>query len=203
MSSFHVAIIFRYLWGECLNLWHFYCGFLSPICTIYKENGNIYDVRNGTIPALCGVPSLLQPLPPFPGNGLQVWFNMSLLRGRTHSRLTIALILDCHCILDYLFYKFVQKHCRTRQRNQCLRLSSHVGGLQCSEAGPTVWVVWISQQGLCKEDRWWKRLMLNYSPGSVWGLGLDNRFKSTICNSPSQKNLRHSFSTRLPNFFID
>lgn len=112
-------MIFRYLWGECLSLWHFYCGFLSPICTIYKENGNIYEVRNGAIPALCGVPSLLQPLPPFAslpslGMSCRCDFNMSLLRGRTHSRLTIAFVLDCHCILDYLFYKFVKKKKKTK-----------------------------------------------------------------------------------------
>lgn len=207
-------MIFRYLWGECLNPWHFYCGFLSPICTIYKENGNIYEVRNGAIPALCGVLSLLQFLPPFVsllslGMSCRCDFTMSLLRGRTHSRLTIVLVLDCHCILDYLFYKFVKKkNCRMRQRNQYPRLSSHVGGPQWSEVGPTIWVVWISQQGLCREDHWWKRLTLNYSPGSVGGLDPDNRLKLTICNSSKSKNLRHRFSkddpyTHLPNFFID
>lgn len=195
MSSFHVAIIFRYLWGECLNLWHFYCGFLSPICTIYKENGNIYDVRNGTIPALWRVPSLLQPLPPFPGNGLQVWFNMSLLRGRTHSRLTIALILDCHCTLDYLFYKFVKKNTVGRDRETGVSGSHPILG-DCSVARrvrPSELSGFLSRV-FTKEDLWRKRLTLNYSPGSVWGLGPYNRFKSTICNSSKPKNLRHPFS---------
>lgn len=68
----------------------------------------------GRFQPCAGVPSLLQPLPPFAslpplGMSCRCDFNMSLLRGRTHSRLTIALVLDCHCILDYLFYKFVKK----------------------------------------------------------------------------------------------
>lgn len=115
MSSFHVAIIFSYLWKKYLNLWHFYCGFLNPICTIYKESYNIYKVRYGVIPALCWGSLAAQHLPPFGsllclGMNCRCDFNMSLLRGRTHFRLTIVLALDCHYIIYFTNLEKI-KHC--------------------------------------------------------------------------------------------